>query len=251
VRGPSKTLSERAASCCTARVLARLRAVVVPTFSLPAHRPRLGWGAVHPVDAGECYASASRHYASNLTPTSHSELTCSAWTLWDPAGAQHQAAASAPSSLVVKAGLAAPAPPLYTAVRPPSRASSNGVSAMGRPPTAPVLCARQLLASFLVGQCVAHRSGQPPLAFHYWPLSCSGFHPRPQPLHLAHLVETVQVEEALRTASEWEFDAFRLADITQGSPLAVLGFYLFHERDFIAKFSLDVAALARYAHATI
>jgi hypothetical protein len=53
------------------------------------------------------------------------------------------------------------------------------------------------------------------------------------------------VEEALGTASEWEFDAFRLADTTQGSPLAVLGFYLFHERDFIAKFSLDVAALAR------
>jgi hypothetical protein len=56
---------------------------------------------------------------------------------------------------------------------------------------------------------------------------------------------TAQVEEALRTASEWEFDAFHLADTTRGSPLAVLGFYLFHERDFVAKFSLDVAALAR------
>jgi hypothetical protein len=60
-----------------------------------------------------------------------------------------------------------------------------------------------------------------------------------------HVGAPAQVEEALRTASEWEFDAFRLSDTTRGSPLAVLGFYLFHECDFIAKFSLDAAALAR------
>jgi hypothetical protein len=54
------------------------------------------------------------------------------------------------------------------------------------------------------------------------------------------------VEEALETASNWEFDAFHLADVTQGNSLSVLGFYLFHKSSFIANCKLDAAALARW-----
>jgi hypothetical protein len=53
------------------------------------------------------------------------------------------------------------------------------------------------------------------------------------------------VEDALETASNWEFDAFHLADVTEGNPLSVLGFYLFHRSSFIAACKLDAAALAR------
>jgi hypothetical protein len=55
------------------------------------------------------------------------------------------------------------------------------------------------------------------------------------------------VEDALATVSNWEFDAFHLADVTQGNPLSVLGFYLFHENHFISTYKLDAGALARWA----
>jgi len=44
----------------------------------------------------------------------------------------------------------------------------------------------------------------------------------------------------------WEFDAFKLSDISCGHPLSTLGYYIFHTTGLIAKFNLKPVRLARY-----
>ena len=56
-----------------------------------------------------------------------------------------------------------------------------------------------------------------------------------------------QVQRVLATCDEWQFDAFRLADVTQGHPLSALAFYLIHRQGLIVSLKLDAVALARCA----
>jgi cAMP-specific phosphodiesterase 4/high affinity cAMP-specific and IBMX-insensitive 3',5'-cyclic phosphodiesterase 8 len=51
---------------------------------------------------------------------------------------------------------------------------------------------------------------------------------------------------ALEAANHWQFDAFRLSDVTDGHPLSALGFYAFQEANLVAKFSLPPVKLARF-----
>lgn len=69
----------------------------------------------------------------------------------------------------------------------------------------------------------------------------AAFRPRPQAP-----VVMEQLEAVLATAHEWQFDAFALADASQGHPLSTLGFYLFHKSGLIEHFGLKPAALARF-----
>jgi hypothetical protein len=54
------------------------------------------------------------------------------------------------------------------------------------------------------------------------------------------------LECALSSAHEWQFDAFALADASQGHPLSTLGYYLFHKSGLIEHFGLKAGALARF-----
>eukprot|EP00983_Pelagomonas_calceolata_P127444 1161403-Pelagomonas_calceolata.AAC.7 len=56
-----------------------------------------------------------------------------------------------------------------------------------------------------------------------------------------HLVTAV-----LSSSSHWQFDAFKLNDVTNGHPLSSLAFYLFHTEGLIEHFSLKPAHLARW-----
>ena len=49
----------------------------------------------------------------------------------------------------------------------------------------------------------------------------------------------------LATCDEWQFDAFQLAEATQGHPLSALAFYLIHRQGLLLSLKLDGVALAR------
>ncbi len=54
------------------------------------------------------------------------------------------------------------------------------------------------------------------------------------------------MEAVLNTVDEWRFNAFRLAEVTQGHPLSALGFWLMKRYDLIGAFQLDATKLARF-----
>ena len=43
----------------------------------------------------------------------------------------------------------------------------------------------------------------------------------------------LEVEEVLRSADGWHFDAFRLAEVTQGRPLSTLTFWLMQQNGVV------------------
>jgi hypothetical protein len=73
------------------------------------------------------------------------------------------------------------------------------------------------------------------------PHSGSAVHAKPQPPLIMEALEC-----ALASAHEWQFDAFALADASQGHPLSTLGYYLFHKSGLIEHFGLKAGALARF-----
>lgn len=54
------------------------------------------------------------------------------------------------------------------------------------------------------------------------------------------------MEAVLATVEDWRFDAFKLAEVTQGHPLSALGFWLFKRYNLIEQFQLDAVKLARF-----
>ncbi|GIL81205.1 hypothetical protein Vretifemale_10268, partial [Volvox reticuliferus] len=54
-----------------------------------------------------------------------------------------------------------------------------------------------------------------------------------------------EVERVLAQADSWQFDTWRLRDVTNGHPLSALGFYLIHRAGLIEKLNLKPSALAR------
>lgn len=54
------------------------------------------------------------------------------------------------------------------------------------------------------------------------------------------------MEAVLATVDDWRFDAFKLAEVTQGHPLSALGFWLMKQYDVISQFQLDATKLARF-----
>lgn len=54
-----------------------------------------------------------------------------------------------------------------------------------------------------------------------------------------------EVEMVLSGAHEWQFDIFRLNEVTHGHPLSTLAFFLFQESGLIATFDLSGVVLAR------
>ena len=54
------------------------------------------------------------------------------------------------------------------------------------------------------------------------------------------------MEAVLATVNDWRFDAFKLAEVTQGHPLSALGFWLMKRFDIINTFQLDATRLARF-----
>ncbi|PNH07949.1 putative 3',5'-cyclic phosphodiesterase pde-1 [Tetrabaena socialis] len=54
------------------------------------------------------------------------------------------------------------------------------------------------------------------------------------------------MEAVLATVDDWRFNAFKLAEVTQGHPLSALGFWLMKRYDLIAVFQLDATKLARF-----
>ncbi|EFJ48257.1 3'5'-cyclic nucleotide phosphodiesterase [Volvox carteri f. nagariensis] len=54
-----------------------------------------------------------------------------------------------------------------------------------------------------------------------------------------------EVERFLSNACAWQFDTWRLRDITHGHPLSALGFYLIQRAGLIAHFSLNPVKVAR------
>ena len=55
----------------------------------------------------------------------------------------------------------------------------------------------------------------------------------------------MQAELALRTADNWEFDAFALAAATEGRPLSMLGFHLIASTGLLAELKLAPRPLAQ------
>ncbi len=56
----------------------------------------------------------------------------------------------------------------------------------------------------------------------------------------------LQMERVLATADSWQFDAFKLTEVTQGHPLSTLGYYLFHTAGLIERFGLPHVKVARF-----
>ena len=52
-----------------------------------------------------------------------------------------------------------------------------------------------------------------------------------------------EVEAVLRTADHWHFDAFRLAEASQGYPLSTLGFWLIQQNRVAKEFSTSLKLL--------
>lgn len=55
-----------------------------------------------------------------------------------------------------------------------------------------------------------------------------------------------EVEHVLASANDWQFDAFALAEATNGHPLSALAFFLFSKQGLIDQFKLKPTALARF-----
>jgi len=55
-----------------------------------------------------------------------------------------------------------------------------------------------------------------------------------------------QLDAALASALDWQFDAFALAEASNGHPLSTLGYYLFHKAGLMEHFNLKPVNLARY-----
>ncbi len=55
------------------------------------------------------------------------------------------------------------------------------------------------------------------------------------------------MERLLPTSCKWQFDSFKLADVTGNHALSSLGFFLFSEAGLIKQFKLRPALLARSA----
>ena len=58
-----------------------------------------------------------------------------------------------------------------------------------------------------------------------------------------------EVEAVLRTADHWHFDAFKLAEASQGYPLSTLGFWLIQQNWVAKEFSVDQAQVAELTFA--
>ena len=54
-----------------------------------------------------------------------------------------------------------------------------------------------------------------------------------------------EVEAVLRTADHWHFDAFKLAEASQGYPLSTLGFWLIQQNRVAKEFSKPSPALGQ------
>jgi hypothetical protein len=54
------------------------------------------------------------------------------------------------------------------------------------------------------------------------------------------------VEQVLQSSNEWQFDAFALADATNGHPLSALAFFLFTKQGLVEHYSLRPTILARF-----
>lgn len=50
----------------------------------------------------------------------------------------------------------------------------------------------------------------------------------------------------LGRSDQWHFDAFQLDEATQGHPLSVLGYYLFHSTGLMRLFNIPPVTLARF-----
>lgn len=55
-----------------------------------------------------------------------------------------------------------------------------------------------------------------------------------------------QVEQVLQSANEWQWDAFALAEATNGHPLSTLAYFLFSKQGLIEHYQLRPTALARF-----
>ncbi|GFH30816.1 phosphodiesterase, partial [Haematococcus lacustris] len=58
-----------------------------------------------------------------------------------------------------------------------------------------------------------------------------------------------EVMRALESAKHWQFDAFKLCEVTQGHPLSALGYYTLHQAGLITHFNMKPAHLARFLRA--
>lgn len=56
----------------------------------------------------------------------------------------------------------------------------------------------------------------------------------------------LQVQRDLAAAQQWQWDAFQLADSSQGHALSTLGYYLFHQEGLIQHFHIKPVKLARF-----
>ena len=59
------------------------------------------------------------------------------------------------------------------------------------------------------------------------------------PPEIIALLQQDEVMLVLEEMADWNFNAFRLTELTDGHPLATLGFVLFEEHDFYAKYRID------------
>ncbi|GLC65344.1 hypothetical protein PLESTF_000283100 [Pleodorina starrii] len=69
--------------------------------------------------------------------------------------------------------------------------------------------------------------------------------PPPPPLPPPPLPVIEEVERVLARADSWQFDTWRLRDVTNGHPLSALGFYLIHRAGLMPHFSVKPVTLAR------
>lgn len=61
------------------------------------------------------------------------------------------------------------------------------------------------------------------------------------------LICVLQLERMLNTSNQWQFDAFKLQEASNGHPLSALGYFLFNQAGLITKFNMKPILLARYA----
>ena len=60
------------------------------------------------------------------------------------------------------------------------------------------------------------------------------------------LLSMLQVEKVLAGADGWQFDTWRLREVTNGHPLSALGFFLIQRAGLIPRLKLKPAVLARW-----
>lgn len=67
---------------------------------------------------------------------------------------------------------------------------------------------------------------------------------------MCHVMCCAQVELVLRSASTWQFDAFKLRDATGGRPLSALAFYIMHTTGLVRQFKINGQRLAMWVCCT-